>query len=91
MRTLGVRTLQIYRLFVAKAALLAIAGSSAGYLGALLLVQATTAEATFAGLWATSQLLTMLGAASVVSISASLIPVMVAARRDPGIVLNEEA
>ena len=89
--TLGVRTLQIYRLFVAKAALLAVVGGIAGYLGALFLVQSITADATFATLWATARLLTMLGAASLVSISASLIPVMVSARRDPGIVLNEEA
>ncbi len=91
LRTLGVRTLQIYRLFAAKAALLAVVGSIVGYLGALLLVQSITEGATFSSLWATSRLLAMLGAASLVSISASLIPVMVAARRDPGIVLNEEA
>jgi hypothetical protein len=91
LRTLGVRTLQIYRLFVAKAALLAVIGAIAGYLGALLLVQSITPGATFAALWATSRLLAMLAVANLVSISASLIPVMVAARRDPGIVLNEEA
>ena len=91
LRTLGVRTLQIYRLFVAKAALLAVIGTIAGYLGALLLVQSITPGVTFAALWATSRLLAMLAVANLVSISASLIPVMVAARRDPGIVLNEEA
>ena len=91
LRTLGVRTLQIYRLFVAKAALLAVIGAIAGYLGALLLVQSITPGVTFAALWATSRLLAMLAVANLVSISASLIPVMVAARRDPGIVLNEEA
>ena len=38
----------------------------------------------------TALLLEILVAANLVSISASLIPVMVAARRDPGIVLNED-
>ena len=91
LRTLGVRALQIYRLFVAKAVLLAIIGTLGGYLGALLLVQAMTSDATVATLWATVLLLELLAAANLISISASLIPVMLAARRDPGVVLNEEA
>ena len=82
---------QIYRLFAAKAFLLAVVGALAGYFGALVLVQSITAGATFSGLWSTSLLLTLLAVANLVSLSASLIPVMVAARRDPGIVLNEEA
>ena len=91
LRTLGVKGGQIYRLFAAKAVLLAVVGALAGYLGALVLVQSITAGATFSGLWSTSLLLTLLAVANLVSLSASLIPVMVAARRDPGIVLNEEA
>jgi hypothetical protein len=91
LRTLGVGGGQIYRLFAAKAVLLAVTGSIAGYLGALLLVQSVTAGATFCGLWTTSLLLVLLAGANLVSLSASLIPVMVAARRAPGIVLNEEA
>jgi hypothetical protein len=91
LRTLGVRTSQIYVLFVWKAILLATPGALGGYLGALLLQQSIAADTTFSTLWATSLLLKLLAAANLISISASLIPVMVAARRDPGIVLNEEA
>ncbi|MBT3293979.1 MAG: hypothetical protein HN919_10490 [Verrucomicrobia bacterium] len=91
LRTLGVGGGQIYRLFAAKAALLAVTGSIVGYLGALLLVQSLTDGATFCGLWTTSMLLVLLVGANVVSLSASLIPAMIAARRAPGIVLNEEA
>lgn len=91
LRTLGVRALQIYRLFVAKAVLLAVTGALGGYLGALLLLRALMPGATLAGLWSSSLLLVLLAAANLLSISASLMPVMVAARRDPGIVLNEDA
>ncbi|MBC8453849.1 hypothetical protein H8D64_02220, partial [PVC group bacterium] len=84
-------TLQIYRLFAAKAVLLAVLGTIAGYLVALLLVRSITEGVTFTNLWMPSHLLILLAAANMVSISASLVPVMIAARRDPGIVLNEEA
>jgi len=87
LRTLGVRTLQLLRLFMAKAALLAIAGTLAGYFGALVLVQFIAESTEFSiGLF-----VELLAAACLLSITASLIPVLVAARRDPGIVLNEEA
>jgi hypothetical protein len=87
LRTLGVRTLQLVWLFMAKAALLAIAGTLAGHLGALLLVQFLAASTAFSmGLF-----VKLLSGACLLSITASLIPVLVAARREPGIVLNEEA
>jgi len=86
LRTLGVRTLQLVRLFVIKAALLAAIGTLAGYFGALALVQSIVSNAPFS----IDLFLKLLVAACLVSTSASLIPVLIAARRDPGIVLNEE-
>jgi len=86
LRTLGVRTLQLVRLFVVKAALLAAVGTLAGYFGALALVQSIVSNAPFS----TGLFFRLLAAACLVSSSASLIPVLIAARRDPGIVLNEE-
>jgi len=91
LRTLGVRTPQIYVLFICKAALLAVVGSLAGYVGALMLVQEITGDTSFSSLWATSLLLELLIAANLISISASLVPAMIAAGRDPGIILNEDA
>jgi hypothetical protein len=41
-------------------------------------------------LWQSLLLVWLFAAANLISLSASLIPVMFAARRDPGIVLNEE-
>jgi hypothetical protein len=87
LRTLGVRTLQLVRLFMAKAALLAIVGTLVGYFGALVLVQFLTASAAFSA----ALFVKLLAAACLLSITASLVPVLVAARREPGIVLNEEA
>jgi len=91
LRTLGVRSPQLYRLFGTKAVLLASAGSLAGYFCALWLIMWITPAAGFAGLWQSLMLLKLFVAANLISLSASLIPVIVAARRDPGIVLNEEA
>jgi putative ABC transport system permease protein len=87
LRTLGVRTLQLVQLFMAKAALLAIVGTFAGYFGARVLVQFIGASAPVSA----ALFVKLLAAACWLSMTASLIPVLVAARRDPGIVLNEEA
>ena len=87
LRTLGVRTLQLVRLFMAKAALLAIVGTLAGYFGARVLVQFVGASAPVSAVL----FVKLLAAAGLLSMTASLVPVLVAARRDPGIVLNEEA
>lgn len=91
LRTLGARTLQIYRLFVLKAALLAVVGGVFGYIVALLLVQIiVTGEVSFFTLWSNGLFAKLLVSVCVVSIFAGLIPVALAARRDPGSVLNEE-
>lgn len=90
LRTLGVRTPQLLVLFGLKAVLLASVGAVIGYVLALVLVQWIAVEGTFASLFATKLLVKLFVAANVISLSASLLPAMVAATRDPGIVLNEE-
>ena len=91
LRTLGARSFQIYRLFVLKAALLAVSGGVFGYIVALLLVQIiVTDEVSFFELWSYGLFAKLLVSVCFVSIFAGLIPVALAARRDPGSVLNEE-
>ncbi|MDA3923087.1 MAG: hypothetical protein PF904_00115 [Kiritimatiellae bacterium] len=90
LRTLGVRSPQLHLLFGVKAVLLASLGVLAGYVCALLLVAWITGEGGFVMLWQSLLLVWLFAAANLISLSASLIPVMFAARRDPGIVLNEE-
>ena len=91
LRTLGVRSPQIVLLFGMKAVLLATVGAAIGYVLALALVQWLAVGGSFATLWEMRLLLKLLAAANLISLSASLLPAMVAATRDPGIVLNEEA
>ncbi|WP_168433445.1 ABC transporter permease [Pontiella sulfatireligans] len=86
LRTLGVRTLQLVWLFTAKAALLAAVGTVIGTLGALALLKILIASAPFSSIL----FFKLLVAACLVSIFASLIPVLIAVRREPGMVLNEE-
>ena len=91
LRTLGARSFQIYRLFILKAALLAVSGGVVGYIIALLLVQIIlTDEVSFFELWSNGLFAKLLVSVCFVSIFAGLIPVALAARRDPGSVLNEE-
>jgi ABC-type antimicrobial peptide transport system permease subunit len=91
LRTLGARSFQIYGLFVLKAALLAVSGGVLGYMVALLLVQIILkAGMSFFELWSNVLFAQLLVSVCFVSILAGLIPVALAARRDPGSVLNEE-
>lgn len=91
LRTLGVRTPQLLTLFGLKAALLASLGVLAGYVLALVMVRWISVEGSFVELWNVRLLLKFLAAANLMSLSASLLPAMIAATRDPGIVLNEDA
>jgi ABC-type lipoprotein release transport system permease subunit len=91
LRTIGARSLKIYRLFILKAALLAVTGTVFGYIIALFLVQIfLTVKVSFFELWSGSLFAKLLFSVCCVSILAGLIPVVLAARRDPGSVLNEE-
>ena len=90
LRTLGVRSPQLYTLFGAKAVLLASLGSVTGYICALWLVCWITVGSGFFELWQSLMLIKLFAAANLISLSASLLPAMAAAQRDPGIVLNEE-
>jgi putative ABC transport system permease protein len=90
LRTLGVKTWAIYLVFTTKSIFLAGMGVIAGYGGALFtsrwLTEASTAPVFFDPL-----LLAQLFALSAsVSVVASLAPTVLAARQDPGLVLNEE-
>jgi len=91
LRTLGVRMWKVYLVFAAKSLLLAGLGAPAGYgvaipAGRWLTGATAPAEAVF-----NPRLLAGLFIASAcVSILASLIPVILAGRQDPGLVLNEE-
>lgn len=91
LRTLGARSFQIYRLFVLKAALLAFTGGVFAYIVALLLVQSMLIdEVSVFELWSNVLFAKLIFSICFVSVSASLIPVVLAARRDPGSILNEE-
>jgi ABC-type antimicrobial peptide transport system permease subunit len=88
LRTVGVRVSKIFGLFIAKALVLALMGSSLGYVGAMLL--GAKLSASIQPVWSLAFFGLLFGAAALVSVVASLLPTVVAARRDPSLVLNEE-
>jgi ABC-type lipoprotein release transport system permease subunit len=90
LRTLGVRTAKIFLLFTVKSILLATIGSAIGYVCAVTAALYFTENSGLATLFNTKLSVIMLIAANLVSAFAGIIPVMIAAHRDPGIVLNEE-
>lgn len=89
LRTLGVRRSKIYALFIVKSFCLALVGATCGYSGGFILSKklAEVVEPTFNPLLFLILLFVSMG----VSVVASLVPVLVAIRRDPAYVLNEEA
>ncbi len=90
LRTLGVRLWKIVLIFVAKSFLLALFGSVGGYFGGLALSRQLTRAAHGVIPFDSLLLLILFAVSASVSIVASLIPVFVAAQREPGFVLNEE-
>jgi putative ABC transport system permease protein len=91
LRTLGVKTIKIFILFTSKSILLASIGAFLGYLSAILITLLTTDGVGFSTLFDFKMMLYMLVAGNFISFFTNLIPVMIAAQRAPGIVLNEEA
>ncbi len=91
LRTLGARTAQLLALFAMKALLLGSVGALAGYALALLFTRWITQGESFGAVWQWMLFLILFGVANLISLSASLLPALAAAGRDPGIVLNEEA
>ncbi len=91
LRTLGVSTAKIILIFAGKSILLATAGGILGFFAAILATIYLITGSEFATLFNGKYLLILVLTANLISIIASLIPAMIAAYRDPGIVLNEEA
>ena len=91
LRTLGVNTIRIYYIFFVKALLLAVIGVLVGYIGSVSSMGSLGAESSFTQLWDWWLALMLLLSACFVSITASIIPVIIAAQQEPGTVLNEEA
>lgn len=90
LRTLGVRLLAVYLLFAVKSVFLAGLGSLIGYGFALFTSQWLNESTTVSQLFDAILLLKLFAFSAAVSVFASLIPTMLAARQDPGLVLNEE-
>lgn len=88
LRTVGVRTHRILAVFTSKALLLALLGSSLGYSSAMLL--GGHLSNAIQPVWSLNFFTLLFGSSAAVCIIASLLPAIVAARRDPSSVLNEE-
>lgn len=91
LRTLGVKTIKIFMLFASKSIILATIGGFLGYFSAILITLLTTDGVVFSILFDFKIMFYMLIAGNLISFFTNLIPVMIAAQRAPGIVLNEEA
>ena len=90
LRTLGVRTTKILLLFAGKSVMLATIGAFAGYTCAIITALHFTENDGLSTLLNLKLSVILLVAANIISASASILPVMLAAHKDPGIVLNEE-
>jgi len=95
LRALGVRSRQIMRLFVSKAAVLGCAGALAGYaIGFLGVAGAETGGSaggvTASDLYGSGLLLSVLLLTPVVAVLAAWLPAVAATHQDPAVVLREE-
>ena len=80
----------MYLVFAAKSLFLASLGVLMGYGCALLTSQWLTGTATVSGLFDPTLLVKLFAFSACVSVFASLVPTVLAARQDPGLVLNED-
>ena len=90
LRTLGVRTWAVYLVFTAKSLFLASVGALTGYGGGLIASRWLTGTSSGGAPFDPLLLTQLLAFATGVSVVASLLPTVLAARQDPGLVLNEE-
>ena len=92
LRTLGYRSRQVLQIFLAKAFLLGVIGAFLGYAIGFVVAVAfspATGSQAMASLFDARILLMALAAAPVMSLLASWVPAMVAARQDPADILKE--
>lgn len=92
LRTLGYRSRQVLQIFLAKALLLGVIGAFLGYVIGFVAAVAfspTTASQAMTSLFNARILVMALAAAPVMSVLASWVPAMVAARQDPADILKE--
>jgi putative ABC transport system permease protein len=93
LRTLGYRSRQIRNLFLTKALLLGIVGATLGYIIGFLAAAALgtgSGPETIASLFDARIFVVALVAAPGMSLLASIVPAMIAARRDPADIFREE-
>ncbi len=90
LRTLGVRTGAVVLVLTAKPLLLATLGALTGYGAAIFTSRWLTGGTVENGLFDPPLLARLLLCSAGVSVLASLLPTVLAARQDPGLVLNEE-
>ena len=90
LRTLGVRMWAVYLVFAAKSLFLAGLGALTGYGCALLTSQWLIGATTASGLFDSRLLVKLCAFSACISVFASLVPTVLAARQDPGLVLNED-
>ncbi|MGE3807697.1 MAG: ABC transporter permease, partial [Gemmataceae bacterium] len=88
LRALGVKSMQVFALFLAKAALIGLLGALFGYLGGWALGALWGGEG-LSYLFNPELLLAVLIAAPVVCCLAGWFPALVAARQDPAVILRE--
>ncbi|MGA2497761.1 MAG: FtsX-like permease family protein [Tepidisphaeraceae bacterium] len=93
LRAMGLRSRQVFAIFVGKAAIMGLAGACAGYVGGVLAgaFWPGTAGMPSAGSLINVRLLAIIMAlAPLLAILASWIPAMLAAREDPAVILQKE-
>lgn len=88
LRTLGVRLSKIYSVFILKAFALSLLGAGLGYVVSML--AGLKLSTSIQPIWSSMFFGLLFSSAFAVSVIASMIPVVVAARREPSLVLNEE-
>jgi len=88
LRALGTRSKQIFTLFVARSALVGLAGAAVGYALGVLAV-AAWAGAGNAPLWVPEMLLGLVVVGPILAVLAGWLPAMWAANEDPAVVLRD--
>ena len=90
LRALGVRSVQIFSVFLGKAALIGILGGIAGYAAGFLAAAAWREAGSVRSLVEPTLMTASIVLAPVLAVIAAWLPALLAARQDPAEVLREE-